>query len=73
MFKLNSDINNLQTRQPIHIPEVNLSTYGINSIRYFLPKLYYNTFKNSSVAIGKGVNNIVSLHHIHNIIQLKGV
>ena len=46
MFKLNSDIHNHQTRHPFHIPAINSSTYGINSIKYSVPKLYYNTFKN---------------------------
>ena len=61
MFKLNSDIHNHQTRQPFDIPVVNSSTYGINSIRYSVPKLYYNTFQTNGIAIDKGVNNIISL------------
>ena len=55
MFKLKGDIHHHHTRQPFHIPAVNSSTYGINSIRYSVPKLYYDTFKNNDIAIGKGV------------------
>ena len=46
MFKLNGDFHHHQTRQPFHIPAVNSSTFGINSIRYSVPKSYYDTFKN---------------------------
>ena len=46
---------------PFHTPAVNSSTYGINSIRYSVPKLYYNTLKTNGIAIDKGVNNIVSI------------
>ena len=59
MFKLKNDIHSRQTRQPFYIPAVNSSTYGINSIRYSVPKLYYDTFKINSIAFDKGVNNIV--------------
>ena len=71
MFKLNSDIHNHQTTQPFHIPAINSSTYGINSIKYSVPKLYYNTFKTNSVAIDNGVKGIVGLHQIHSIFQFK--
>ena len=71
MLKLNSDIHNHQTRQPFHIPAINSSTYGINSIKYSVPKLYYNTFKNNSVAIDNGVKGIVGLDQIHSIFQFK--
>ena len=73
MFKLNSDIHNQLTRQLFHIPAVNSTTYGVNSIRYSVLKLYYDTFKNNSIATGSGVNNLVNLDHIHNIFQFKRV
>ena len=74
MFKLNSDIHNQLTRQLLHIPVVNSTTYGINSIRYSVPKSYYVTFKNNSIATDSGVKNLVNLlDHIHNIIQFKRV
>ena len=68
MFKLNSDIHNQLTRQLFHIPAVNSTTYGINSIRYSVPKLYYDTFKNNSIATDRS-----NLYHIHNTFQFKGV
>ena len=71
MFKLNSDIHNQLTRQIFHIPGVNLTTYGINSIRYSVPKLYYDTFKNNSIATDSDVKNLGNLDHIHNIFQFK--
>ena len=55
MFKLNSDIHNQLTRQLFHIPAVNSTTYGINSIRYSVPKLYYDTFKYNSIATDSGI------------------
>ena len=70
MFKLYSDIHNQLTRQLFHIPAVNSTTYGINSIRYSVPKLYYDTFKNNT---DSGVKNLVNLGHIHNIFQFKRV
>ena len=73
MFKLKGDIHQHQTRPPFHIPAVNSSTYGINSIRYSGPKLYYDTFKNNGTAIGKDVKNIVRFDKIHSIFQFKGV
>ena len=71
MLKLNRDIHSHHTRQPLHIPAVNSSTYGINSIRYSVPKLYYDTFKNNGIAIGKGIKNIVRFDEIHSIFQFK--
>ena len=73
MFKFNNDIHNQLTRQLFHIPAVNSTTNGINSIRYSVPKLYYDTFKNNSIATDSGVKNLVNLHHIHNIFQFKRV
>ena len=73
MFKLNSDIHNQLLRQLFHIPAVNSITYGINSIRYSVPKLDYDTFKNNSIATDSGVKNLVNLDHIHNIFQCKRV
>ena len=69
MFKLNSDIHNHQTKQPFHIPAINSSTYGINSIKYSVPKLYYNTFKNNSVAIDNGVKVLSVLIKFTSIFQ----
>ena len=73
MFKLNSDIHNQRTRQLFRIPAVNSTTYGINSIRYSVPKVYYDTFKNNSIATDSGVKHLVHLDHIHNIFQFKRV
>ena len=55
MFKLKSDIHSHQTRQSFHIPAVNSSTYGIDSITYSVPKSYYDTFKTNGITIDKGV------------------
>ena len=61
------------TRHLFHIPAVNSTTYGPNSIRYSVPKLYYDTFKNNSIATDSGVKILVNLDHIHNIFQFKRV
>ena len=73
MFKLNGDIHHHQSRKPFHIPAVNSLTYGINSIRYSVPKLYYEIFKNNGIAIGKGVTNNVRFDQIHSIFQFKRI
>ena len=67
MFKLNSDIHNQLNRQAFHISAVNSTNYGINSIRYSIPKLYYDTFKNND----SGAKDLVNLDHILNMFQFK--
>ena len=71
MFKLKLISTVIKLRQPFYIPAVNSSTHGINSIRYSVPKLYYDTFKNNGISIDEGVNNIVRLDQIHSVLQFK--
>ena len=40
MFKLNEDVHTHHTRQVFHIPGVNTSIYGINSIKFRCPDLW---------------------------------
>ena len=58
IFKLNMDVHSHGTWQLFHVPRVNKSTYGINSIKYYYPNLWNNTWKNG-VTIDSDHNNNV--------------
>ena len=45
LFKLNDDVHNHQTRQYIHVHSVDISNYGINSIKFHCPDVWNNTWK----------------------------
>ena len=68
LFKLNDDVHSHHTRQAFHVPSVNTSTFGINSIKYHCPDLWNKTWTNS-IAIDKDKN--VSFDQIHSVYQFK--
>ena len=47
LFKLNEIVHGKQTRQLFHVPSVDTSTYGINSIKYHGLVLWNTIWKNT--------------------------
>ncbi len=72
IFKLNEDVHSHQTRQVFHVPRVDTSTYGINSIKFYCPNLWNITWKNG-VAIDTERQNDVRFDRVHSIHQFKRV
>ena len=69
LFKLNAEIHRYQTRQVFHIPGVDTSTYGINSIKFHCPVLWNKTWTHGVATDGEKSN--VSFNHIHSVHQFK--
>ena len=67
-LELNSSVNNL-----LHIPTINTTTYGNQSIRYQCAKLWNDVFKNGGIQIKdkRENNNHISLSKINNIFNFK--
>ena len=72
LFTLNAEIHGYQTRQDFHIPGVDTSTYGINSLKYHGPVLWNKTWTHG-VPIDKDNNNIIKFNQIHSSYQFKRV
>ena len=72
LFKLNEIVRGHQTRQLVHVPSVDTSTYGINSIKYHGPVLGNTIWKNT-IVIDKNYKTNVSFTQIYNMNQFKEV
>ena len=46
LFRLNDNVHGHDTRQVFHVPSVDTSTYGINSIKFHCPDLWNNSWNN---------------------------
>ena len=71
LFILNAEIHGYQTRQDIHIPGVDTSTYGINSLKYHGPVLWNKSWT-YGLPIGKDKIKI-RFNHIHSVHPFKQV
>ena len=72
LFKLNEIVRGHQTRQLFHVPSVDTSTYGINSIKYHGPVLR-NTILKNTIMTDKDYKTNVSFSQIYNTNQFKQV
>ena len=70
LFNLNESVHRHQTRQVFHIPGVNTSTFGINSIKFRCPDLWNNIWKNG-ISIDNDHKNNITFGHIYSIYQFK--
>ena len=72
LFKLNENVHNHETRQTFHVPTINTSTYGNNSIKFRCPELWNTMFKNG-IAVDRIIKNNVNFEQIQNIYQFKRI
>ena len=72
LFKFNEIVHGHQTRQLFHVPSVDTSTYGINSIKYHDPVLW-NTILKNTIVTKKDYKTNVSFSQIYNVNQFKQV
>ena len=72
LFKLNMEVHSHKTRQMFHVPCVDTSIYGINSIRFHCPNLWNNTWSNG-VVINNDRNSKVRFESVNSIHKFKRV